>query len=140
MKKIHVAVGVICNSQRQILIAKRADHLHQGGLWEFPGGKLEEGEQPEQALARELKEELGIDVEPSDMAPITFLSHAYPEYDFHLMMPTWLIKQWQGEPINQPGEHQAVKWVHPNDMKHMLILEADWPLVERLMEITKNPA
>ena len=135
MKTLLVVAAALINDKGEILLAQRPKGKTLEDHWEFPGGKLEDGEQPEQALARELHEELGIEVAVEHMRPITFLSHPYPEYDFHLMMPTWLIDTWKGEPTNQPGEHQAIKWVHPNDMGDMLILKADWPLVERLKEI-----
>ena len=138
MRTLLVVAAALMNEAGEVLLAQRPKGKTLEDHWEFPGGKLEEGEGPEQALARELMEELGIEVAISDMQPLTFLSHPYPEYEFHLMMPTWLVKKWQGTPAAL--EHQAVKWVHPNDMKGMLILEADWPLVERLKEITKNPA
>lgn len=138
MKILLVAAAALMNEAGEVLLAQRPEGKQLAGHWEFPGGKIEAGEVPEAALVRELMEELGITVKHEDMQPITFLSHPYPEFEFHLLMPTWLIKHWQGEVKSL--EHKAIKWVHPEDMNDMLILEADWPLVERLKELTKKPA
>lgn len=138
MHTLLVVAAALMNDKGEVLLAQRPKGKQLEDHWEFPGGKLEPGETPEAALARELKEELGIEVATADMQPLTFLSHAYPEFDFHLMMPTWLVRKWHGEPISI--EHQAIKWVHPEDMHSMLMIEADRPLVDRLKEITKTPA
>ena len=138
MNTLLVVAAALMNDRNEVLLAQRPKGKQLADHWEFPGGKVEHGEAPETALTRELAEELGIEVQTGDMQPLTFLSHPYPEYGFHLMMPTWLISQWHGEPVAR--EHQAIQWVHPNDMHDMLILDADWPLVERLKEVTKKPA
>lgn len=138
MKTLLVVAAALMNEAGEVLLAQRPKGKQLADHWEFPGGKVEADESPEAALARELKEELGINAYEGDMRPLTFLSHPYPEYKFHLMMPTWLITQWQGEPTAL--EHQAIQWVHPNQMHEMLMIEADKPLVERLQELTKNPA
>ena len=129
---IHVAVGVIFDNQKadQILIAKRPQHLHQGGLWEFPGGKVEDGETPEVALIRELEEELGINTWESCLAPLTFASHTYEK--FHLLMPLFACRKWEGTP--QSRENQALKWVHAKDLKDYPMPAADVPLIPILRD------
>ena len=101
------------------------------GLWEFPGGKVEAGERPEQTLIRELKEELGIVVNEACLAPLTFASHGYP--DFHLLMPLYVCRRWEGTP--QPLEHAALKWVRPKDMGQYPMPAADLPLIPMLRDL-----
>ena len=100
------------------------------GLWEFPGGKVEAGERPEQALIRELNEELAIDVSESCLAPIAFASHAYD--DFHLLMPLFACRKWEGYPTGREG--QAMKWVRANDLKNHPMPPADIPLIPILRD------
>lgn len=134
MKTLLVVAAAIMNDKGEVLLAERPEGKQLAGHWEFPGGKVEAGESPEAALRRELKEELGIDVQVSDMHPLTFLSHPYPQFEFHLLMPTWLIRKWSGKP--EALEHKNLHWCHPKDMHNMLMIEADKPLVERLLELT----
>ena len=94
MKLLLVVACALVDSDNRILIAQRPEGKQLAGLWEFPGGKIEPGERPEQALIRELKEELGIDVREPCLAPLTFASHAYP--DFHLLMPLYVCRRWEG--------------------------------------------
>ena len=101
------------------------------GLWEFPGGKVEPGETPEETLIRELKEELAIDTSASCLAPLTFASHAYP--DFHLLMPLYVCRKWQG--IMRPTEGQATKWVQARDLRSYEMPPADLPLIAPLIEL-----
>ena len=101
------------------------------GLWEFPGGKLETGETPEEALLRELKEELDIETEASCLAPLTFASHTYA--DFHLLMPLYICRKWWGTP--QPREGQTLKWVRAAKLRDYPMPEADLPLIPALTEI-----
>ena len=131
MKPVHVAVGVIVDQSRHILLTRRADHSHQGGLWEFPGGKVEPGEQPEAALIRELKEELGIDVTQACLAPVTFASHAYD--DFHLLMPVYVCRRWNGEVERR--EHSDIRWVRPNRLREFPMPPADEPLIAHLIDL-----
>ena len=98
------------------------------GLWEFPGGKVEPGERPEQSLIRELKEELGIVVKEECLAPLTFASHLYP--DFHLLMPLFVCRRWEG--IVRGREAQKLKWVRPNDLRNYPMPPADEPLIPHL--------
>ena len=101
------------------------------GLWEFPGGKVEPGETPEETLIRELKEELTIDTEAACLAPLTFASHPYP--DFHLLMPLFVCRKWQG--IVRPTEGQATKWVWARDLRNYEMPPADLPLIAPLIEL-----
>ena len=98
------------------------------GLWEFPGGKVETGERPEQTLIRELREELGIVVSEPCLAPLTFASHSYP--DFHLLMPLYVCRRWEGTVAPQEG--QALVWVMPNRLRDYEMPPADVPLVSHL--------
>jgi len=98
------------------------------GLWEFPGGKVEAGERPEQTLIRELKEELGITVDESCIAPLTFASHGY--LDFHLLMPLYVCRRWEG--IVSPREEQKLAWVRPNRLRDYEMPPADVPLIPHL--------
>ena len=107
-----VAACVLLDGEGRILIAKRPPGRSLAGLWEFPGGKVEQGELPEHALVRELAEELGIDIAPADLSPLTFASHAYP--DFHLLMPLFLCTRWRGEAT--PHEGQELAWVKPRSL------------------------
>ena len=101
------------------------------GLWEFPGGKVEPGESPEQTLIRELGEELSIAVKEDCLAPFTFASHAYP--DFHLVMPLYLCRRWEGTPT--PRENQVLKWMRPKDLSTLPMPPADAPLIPFLRDL-----
>lgn len=115
----------------RVLLAQRPEGKQLAGLWEFPGGKLEPGEAPEAALIRELKEELGIDVTEACLAPFTFASHAYE--DFHLMMPLYVCRRWQGTP--QALEAQALSWVKPVRLGDYAMPPADEPLIAMLRDL-----
>ncbi len=125
-----VACGLI-DSDGRVLIAQRPPGKAMAGLWEFPGGKVEPQEWPEQALIRELKEELGIVVQEPCLAPFTFASHTYP--DFHLLMPLFLCRRWDGTPA--PLEHTALKWVRPKDLSSYPMPPADRPLIPMLRDL-----
>lgn len=132
MKILLVVAAVIINSKGQVLLAQRPKGKRLAGKWEFAGGKIEEGETPEQALKRELKEELGIEIDQSKLKNFWFLSHSYPEYDFHLLMPVYLCKDWQGEP--QALEHSALCWAKPEELHKLDMIEADAELVEKIVK------
>ena len=101
------------------------------GLWEFPGGKMETGERPEEALIRELQEELAITVREPCLAPFTFASHTYP--DFQLLMPLYLCRRWEGTAM--PRVHSALKWVRPRDLSQYPMPPADLPLIPMLRDL-----
>lgn len=126
-----VAACALIDPDGRVLIAQRPTGKAMAGLWEFPGGKVEDGERPEQTLIRELSEELGIEVEEPCLAPFTFASHSYP--DFHLLMPLYLCRRWQGTPVAR--EHQALKWVRPKDLTQYKMPAADLPLIPMLRDL-----
>ena len=127
-----VAAAALFDGAGRVLITQRPDHKALGGLWEFPGGKVEPGEAPEQALVRELKEELDLTVEPDALDPFAFASHAYA--DFHLLMPLYVLTRWQGSPTPHPQAAQALMWVKPQDLRSYPMPPADVVLVDRLIE------
>lgn len=130
LRTVLVAAVALVDVDGRVLIAQRPETKAMGGLWEFPGGKVEPGETPERALIRELREELGIDVTAACLAPFTFASHAYDS--FHLLMPLYLCRRWTGTP--QAIEHQALRWVRPRDMRNYEMPPADLPLVAMLRD------
>ncbi|MFW0777929.1 MAG: (deoxy)nucleoside triphosphate pyrophosphohydrolase [Rickettsiales bacterium] len=131
MKTLLVVAAAIINDKNEVLLAQRPAGKQLAGSWEFPGGKVEKDEAPEAALARELGEELGIDVATDDMEAFWFLSHDYVEqFGFHLLMPVYLIRKWVGDP--QALEHDALIWRAPSAMKELGMIEADMGLVEKL--------
>ncbi|HEU4659054.1 MAG TPA: 8-oxo-dGTP diphosphatase MutT [Pseudolabrys sp.] len=131
VKVVLVAACALIDADRRILIAQRPVGKPMAGLWEFPGGKVEDGERPEQTLIRELKEELGISVSEDCLAPLTFASHSYP--DFHLLMPLYVCRRWQG--IVTAREAQQLAWVRPNRLQEYDMPPADVPLVSHLMAL-----
>jgi 8-oxo-dGTP diphosphatase len=131
MKRILVVAVALIDADGRILLAKRPEGKTLAGLWEFPGGKIEDNERPEAALIRELKEELGINVEESCLAPLTFASHAYE--DFHLLMPLFVCRRWKGIP--QGLEGQTLKWVHAKDLRDYPMPPADLPLIPHLQDL-----
>ena len=126
---IVVAVALI-DADGRVLLAQRPAHKELGGLWEFPGGKIQSGETPEGALIRELKEELGIDVPARCLAPLTFASHSYER--FHLLMALYACRNWDGEP--EPLEGQALTWVRKDRLRDYPMPPADEPLVPILQD------
>ena len=119
------------DSDNRVLIAPRPEGKALAGLWEFPGGKVEAGERPEQTLIRELDEELGITVKEACLAPLTFASHAYPE--FHLLMPLWVCRRWDG--LVTAREHAGLAWVRPNRLRDYPMPPADEPLIPPLIDL-----
>jgi 8-oxo-dGTP diphosphatase len=124
-----VAVALLDTDSR-ILLGQRPAHKHLGGLWEFPGGKVEPGETPEAALIRELHEELGIDIRASCLAPLSFVSHGYET--FHLLMPFYVCRQWHGKVTAKEG--QALAWVPANKLRDYPMPPADEPLIPVLQD------
>jgi 8-oxo-dGTP diphosphatase len=126
-----VAAAALVDHENRVLIAERPVGRSMAGLWEFPGGKVEPGETPEQALVRELREELGIEVCLTCLAPFTFASHAYPE--FHLLMPLYLCRNWEGEIT--PREGQRIQWVRAMRLADYPMPAADLPLLPFLRDL-----
>lgn len=126
-----VAAAALVDRDNRVLIAQRPEGKSMAGLWEFPGGKVHDGETPEQALVRELGEELGIEVCDTCLAPFTFASHGYP--DFHLLMPLFLCRNWEGDVVAREG--QALKWVRASRMGEYPMPPADLPLIPMLRDL-----
>jgi len=131
MKTLLVVAVALVDADGRVLLAQRPEGKAMAGLWEFPGGKVDPGERPEEALIRELKEELGIDTEASCLAPLSFASHSYD--DFHLLMPLWVCRKWEG--IAQPREEQVLKWVRPSALRDYPMPAADLPLIPVLQDL-----
>lgn len=131
MNILLVVACALVDADRRVLIAQRPQGKQFAGLWEFPGGKLEDGETPEQALVRELTEELGISTQSACLAPLAFASHTYES--FHLLMPLYVCRKWQGVP--QPREHAALKWVRPQALRDYPMPPADGPLIAPLCDL-----
>jgi 8-oxo-dGTP diphosphatase len=129
-KIVYVSAVVMVDGEGRILLAQRPEGRTMAGLWEFPGGKIEPGETPAEALIRELKEELDIDIAPDDLSPLTFVSYDY--VDFHLFMPVFLCRNWQG--VVLPREAQAFAWVPPAELENYSMPAADRPLVPYLQK------
>ena len=128
MKIVTVAACALVDPDGRVLLAQRPEGKPMAGLWEFPGGKVETGETPEQTLIRELEEELGIVVKEACLAPLTFASHTYPE--FHLLMPLYICRRWDG--LVTAKEGQTLTWVRPNRMRDYPMPPADVPLIAHL--------
>jgi 8-oxo-dGTP diphosphatase len=130
-----VAAVALLDPEGRVLIAQRPPGKAMAGLWEFPGGKIEDGESPEDALVRELAEELGIAVKPPCLAPFTFASHTYES--FRLLMPLYVCRRWEGTPT--PLHHAAFKWVRPRDLVAQRdafpMPAADLPLLPMLRDL-----
>jgi 8-oxo-dGTP diphosphatase len=126
-----VAAVALIDRDGRVLLARRPEGKAMAGLWEFPGGKLKDGETPEAALVRELEEELGLDTKQSCLAPLAFASHRYE--DFHLLMPLYACRVWQGTP--RPREGQALAWVRPERLGDYAMPPADAPLVAQLRDL-----
>jgi 8-oxo-dGTP diphosphatase len=125
-----VAACALVDADHRVLLTRRPEGKPMAGLWEFPGGKVRKGETPEACVIRELEEELGLDTAENCLAPLTFASHAYP--DFHLLMPVFVCRVWHGFP--QAREGQAIRWFRPGDMAGLPMPPADLPLVAFLRD------
>jgi 8-oxo-dGTP diphosphatase len=126
-----VAACALIDPDGRVLIAQRPPGKAMAGLWEFPGGKVEPAERPEETVIRELREELGIAVAEPCLAPFTFASHTYP--DFQLLMPLYVCRRWDGVPA--PREHAALKWVRPRELAQYPMPPADLPLIPMLRDL-----
>jgi 8-oxo-dGTP diphosphatase len=131
LKTVLVAACALIDADGRVLLAERPAGKPMAGLWEFPGGKVEPNERPEDTLIRELKEELGITVSEPCLAPLTFASHVYP--DFHLLMPLYVCRRWEG--MVTPLEGQRLAWVKPNRLRDYKMPPADEPLISHLMSL-----
>ena len=134
MADIKLTLVVACalvDADKRILLAQRPEGKTLAGLWEFPGGKVEPGERPEQTLIRELHEEIGIDVSEPCLAPLTFASHAYET--FHLLMPLYICRRWEGQVIAREGQNLA--WVRANKLRDFPMPPADIPLIPHLIDL-----
>jgi 8-oxo-dGTP diphosphatase len=131
LKLLLVVAIALIDADDRVLIAQRPKGKQLAGLWEFPGGKVDAGERPEQALIRELAEELGIAVKEACLAPLTFASHGYA--DFHLLMPLYVCRRWEG--FVSAREGQALKWVRARDLRDYPMPPADGPLIPPLIEL-----
>jgi 8-oxo-dGTP diphosphatase len=126
-----VAAVALVDVDSRVLVQRRPNHKSWAGWWEFPGGKVHDGETPEATVVRELREELALDITESCLAPFTFASHAYD--DFHLLMPLYLCRVWTGTPTSLEG--QALKWIRPMELGRLPhLLPADMPLVAMLRD------
>lgn len=126
-----VAACALVDADGRVLLAQRPEGKQLAGLWEFPGGKVEQGETPEQTLIRELDEELGIATKAACLAPLTFASHTYET--FHLLMPLYVCRRFEGVPQGREG--QAIKWVRPRQMRDYPMPPADEPLIPFLIDL-----
>ena len=130
MNTILVVAAALIDRDGRVLLAQRPPNKSMAGLWEFPGGKVEDGENPEDALIRELNEELGIDTWGSCLAPLSFASHSYE--GFHLLMPLFACRKWIGTPMAMEG--QVLKWVSKSDLKNYAMPPADIPLIAAIRD------
>jgi 8-oxo-dGTP diphosphatase len=126
-----VGAVALVDADGRVLLARRPEGKTMAGLWEFPGGKVRDGETPEEAVVREVQEELGIDTRQSCLAPIGFASHAYA--DFHLLMPLYVCRTWRGIPAGREG--QELKWVRPMRLGDYEMPPADAPLIPLLRDL-----
>jgi 8-oxo-dGTP diphosphatase len=131
VKLLLVVAAALVDVDGRVLLAQRLKGKQLEGLWEFPGGKVDAGERPEDALIRELAEELGILVKAACLAPLTFASHSYD--DFHLLMPLYVCRKWEG--FVHPLDGQTLKWVRPKDMRAYPMPPADEPLIPHLVDL-----
>ena len=128
---VHVSAVALVDTDGRVLLAQRPEGKPMAGLWEFPGGKIETGEIPEQALVRELHEDLEIDAAESCLAPIGFASHSYDS--FHLVMLLFACRKWTGSP--RAVEGGTLQWVRPNHLRNHPMPAADRPLIPILQDL-----
>ncbi|MEM0899758.1 MAG: 8-oxo-dGTP diphosphatase MutT [Pseudomonadota bacterium] len=130
-KLVLVSACALIDRDNRVLLAQRPEGKSMAGLWEFPGGKVETGETPEETLIRELEEELGIVTQGSCLAPLTFASHTYD--DFHLLMPLYICRKYEGIPVGREG--QSLKWVRAASLREYPMPPADDPLIPALQDL-----
>ncbi|MEM6677635.1 MAG: 8-oxo-dGTP diphosphatase MutT [Pseudomonadota bacterium] len=130
MKLVLVAAVALVDADNRVLLAQRPEGKSMAGLWEFPGGKVEPAETPENCLIREMQEELGINTTASCLGPLTFASHAYD--DFHLLMPLFLCRRWTGQPVAREGQRLA--WARKAELRNYEMPAADLPLIPILQD------
>lgn len=128
-----VAAVALVDADGRVLLARRPEGKSMAGLWEFPGGKVEPGERPEETLIRELHEELGIEVKEACLAPLTFASHGYE--NFHLLMPLWVCRRWTGTVVGREG--QELSWVRPQRLREFPMPPADEPIIPHLLDLLR---
>lgn len=138
LKLVHVVAALLINAERQFLLAQRPEGKFQAGRWELPGGKLEAGELPEDALVREIQEELGITLDKAVLTPFTFISHSYAELGVHVLMPIFSCTRWHGSPKSM--ENQSFEWVRPQDLRRYPLVTADEVLLEPITALLTSPA
>ena len=126
-----VAACALVDQDRRILIARRPAGKRMAGLWEFPGGKIEAEETPEDTVIREFAEELGVTIRKPCLAPLSFASHDYP--DFHILMPLFVCRRWEGNPVAR--EAQDLRWVRANRLREFPMPPADEPLISHLADL-----
>jgi 8-oxo-dGTP diphosphatase len=126
-----VAACALIDADKRVLIAQRPEGKPMAGLWEFPGGKVEPGETPEDAVIREFREELSVKITEPCLAPLTFASHDYGE--FHILLPLFVCRRWEGTP--RPQETQQIKWVRVNQLRDFAMPAADEPLISHLADL-----
>jgi len=131
MKITLVVACALVDGDGRVLVAQRPEGKQLAGLWEFPGGKMEAGERPEDTLIRELREELGITVKEACLAPLTFASYGYET--FHLLMPLWICRRWEGQVTAL--EHSGLKWLRPARLRDLPMPPADEPLIPALIDL-----
>ncbi len=131
IKIMTVVACALIDADNRVLLAQRPEGKSMAGLWEFPGGKIEAGETPEESLIRELEEELGIVTQADCLAPLTFASHSYEK--FHLMMPLFICRKFEGIPM--PKEGQQLKWVRAKQLRDYPMPAADEPLIPVLQDL-----
>lgn len=131
LKILLVAACALVDADGRVLLAQRPKGKSMEGLWEFPGGKVEEGETPEETLVRELREELGIETKVACLAPLSFASHSYEK--FHLLMPLYVCRRFEGTPRGVEG--QALAWVRPQKLRDYPMPPADEPLIPALQDL-----
>jgi 8-oxo-dGTP diphosphatase len=131
LKLTLVVACALIDADKRVLLAQRPPGKQMEGLWEFPGGKIEPGERPEQTLIRELHEELGISVSEACLAPLAFASHAYE--NFHLLMPLYVCRRWEGLVVAREGQNLA--WVRPKKLRDYAMPPADLPLIAHLVDL-----